>query len=43
MTAKDWIKFVRESRKTYLKASGLRLGILINFGENSLRTKRIAK
>ncbi len=27
---------------SYLKASGLQLGILMNFGETSLRTKRIA-
>lgn len=28
---------------SYLKASGLELGILINFGEVSLKSKRIAK
>jgi len=27
---------------SYLKASGLHLGILMNFGETSLKTKRIA-
>ncbi len=27
---------------SYLKASGLKLGLLINFGEESLRHKRIA-
>lgn len=42
LKAVDTLVKVHQSQVlSYLKASGLRLGILINFGEDSLRFKRI--
>jgi GxxExxY protein len=44
LKAADQLVKVHESQVlTYLKASALRLGLLINFGESSLRSKRIVK
>lgn len=44
LKAVDMLVKVHESQiLTYLKASGLRLGVLLNFGERSLRSRRFVK